>query len=104
MGRRVMKPTEQLTEEHNAIKKMLKIMDDISQNARGYKTLLPQHIHKEDDILYPLADERLSQDTQPRSLEGFAKIEKATIGAGMHEELHKTLRHLKVTYLGQSEE
>src|SRR5512136_1279086 len=35
-----------------------------AENARGYAALLAQHIHKEDHILYPMADARLSPQVQ----------------------------------------
>lgn len=34
----------------------------IIQNARGYCMLLEQHIYKEDNVLYPMAEEALSEE------------------------------------------
>ncbi len=58
----------------------------IIENARGYTELLAQHIPKEDDILYPLADRVLSSSEQKELSEKFESIEKERIGEGKHHE------------------
>jgi len=58
----------------------------IIENARGYTMLLSQHIPKEDEILYPLADKVLRADEQKELLEKFKKIEVERIGEGKHHE------------------
>lgn len=72
----------------------------IAQNARGYIQLLEQHIYKEDNILYPMADKTLTLDKQSQLLEDFEKLERKVIGVGKHEELHNTLSFLQSEYLG----
>jgi hemerythrin-like domain-containing protein len=68
--------------------------------ARGYGELLTGHIFKEDRILYPMADARLSADQQ-ESLEAcFADVEKNIVGEGRHEEFHRLLERLEKAYLG----
>lgn len=68
--------------------------------ARGYGELLTRHIHKEDHILYPMADARLTA-VQQDSLEAcFADVEKNIVGEGKHEEYHRLLDRLEETYLG----
>ncbi|MBN1936776.1 MAG: hemerythrin domain-containing protein [Anaerolineae bacterium] len=49
----------------------------IVENARGYVALLTQHIHKEDNVLYPMADRVLSAEKQAALEEGFAAIRRA---------------------------
>jgi len=71
----------------------------IIENARNYVALLSQHIDKEDNILYPMADMHLSEDQQEELLEGFEKVEREKIGPGRHEEFHKLLDHLQEVYL-----
>jgi hemerythrin-like domain-containing protein len=66
--------------------------------ARGYGELLTGHIFKEDHILYPMADARLTAEQQ-RSLEAcFADVEKTVIGEGKHEEYHRLLERLEAAY------
>jgi len=72
---------------------------EIAKNARNYAALLSRHIEKEDNILYPMADGRLSADQQRELEKGFAKIEKEAIGPGRHEKFHELLHHLEDEFL-----
>jgi hemerythrin-like domain-containing protein len=69
------------------------------ENAKKYTDLLTQHIDKEDNILYPMADMQLSEEMQRELIIQFNKLEQEKIGAGKHEELHELLHHLEETYL-----
>jgi hemerythrin-like domain-containing protein len=75
---------------------------EVAKNARNYASLLSQHIEKEDNILYPMADGRLSAAAQEDLKKGFEKIEKEVIGPGRHEEFHRLLHRLKEEYLKES--
>jgi hemerythrin-like domain-containing protein len=68
-------------------------------NARNYIALLTQHIDKEDNILYPMADMHLSEDQQKELLEGFERVEHEEIGVGEHKDLYRLLGHLQKVYL-----
>jgi hemerythrin-like domain-containing protein len=69
-----------------------------ASGARGYGELLSQHIFKEDHILYPMADARLSPDQQNSLETCFAEIEKNMAGEGKHEEFHRLLERLEKIY------
>lgn len=69
------------------------------ENTKGYVALLRQHIEKEDNVLYPLGDARISEEKQQELLQGFENIEQERVGPGRHEEFHKLLHHLKEIYL-----
>ena len=71
----------------------------IGQNAKDYIELLTDHIDKENNILFAMADDRLSEKAQEELFEGFEKIETARIGTGKHEEFHHLLHHLSDIYL-----
>ena len=71
----------------------------VAENARGYVRLLTQHIDKEDKILYPIADVRLTENQQICLLEGFEKVEEERVGHGKHEEYHRMLDRLSGIYL-----
>lgn len=73
------------------------------QNAKDYITLLNDHIYKEDNVLYPLAENNLSPERQAELSEGFERIEIEKIGAGRHDEFHKLLDQLEETYLKEDE-
>ncbi len=46
----------------------------IINNARAYSQLLVQHIFKEDNILYKMADAHLTEEQQNKLLEDFEKV------------------------------
>lgn len=73
--------------------------NQIVENAQGYIGLLRQHIDKEDNILYFMADEHLSEEAQKKLLKDFEKVETERIGVGVHEKFHKLLHQLKGEYL-----
>lgn len=55
------------------------------QSTRSYTTLLRQHINKEDNILFPLADDVIPMDQHDLVWEGFEHVEHAETGEGVHE-------------------
>lgn len=69
------------------------------RNARNYVTLLSQHIEKEDNILYPIADMHLSDEQQSALAEGFARVERERVGPGRHEAFHRLLDRLEAAYV-----
>ena len=77
-------PTEQMLYEHdlgrNFVKGMLNGLKEnsrikIIENAQGYAQLLQEHIGKEDDILYPMAEENLDEKTKKRLLLKFKEVD-----------------------------
>jgi len=74
-------------------------VSQIVKNAGSYVSLLRDHIEKEDNILYPMADVHLSEETQSQLVEDFERVEIEKIGAGKHEEFHQLLDELKRVYL-----
>jgi hemerythrin-like domain-containing protein len=57
----------------------------VVQNARGYVTLLRQHIYKEDNILFPMADRVIPAAQYDEVWEGFEQVEHEETGEGVHE-------------------
>jgi hemerythrin-like domain-containing protein len=55
------------------------------QNALGYVALLRQHIHKENNILFPMADRVIPLDRQEKVATDFERIEHEETGEGVHE-------------------
>jgi hemerythrin-like domain-containing protein len=58
---------------------------EVIQNARGYAGLLRQHIMKEDNILFPMAEKLLPVSEQERVAQGFDHVEHEETGEGIHE-------------------
>jgi hemerythrin-like domain-containing protein len=74
---------------------------DFTRNARDYISLLDQHIEKENNVLFPLAEKQLSEAKLAELLKGFEKIEADKIGVGKHEEFHKMIDQLESAYLAK---
>ena len=55
------------------------------ENAKRYLRLLREHIQKEDDILFRMADEVIPEDEQKQLLKSFEAHEAEEMGAGVHE-------------------
>lgn len=68
-------------------------------NARRYTALLLNHIDKEDNVLYPVAEARLSPERLAKLADGFEEVEETRIGHGKHEEFHRMIDRLAATYL-----
>jgi hemerythrin-like domain-containing protein len=67
----------------------------IAENARGYVDLLRQHIMKEDNVLFPMADRVLSAADQAELEQRFEQIETERMGPGVHERYHRLLDDLE---------
>lgn len=76
-------PIGQMLHEHDLARGLVKGLSEaiekgdkaeIVKNARDYCELLEEHIFKEDNILYPMADEALKENAQGEIAEKFAKI------------------------------
>ena len=71
----------------------------LTDNARAYIALLNQHIDKENNVLFTLAENNLSDKKQLELREGFEKIETQKIGQGKHEAFHRMIASLEGIYL-----
>jgi hemerythrin-like domain-containing protein len=58
---------------------------EVVQFARAYTRLLHQHIAKEDNVLFPMADRVITADRQPGVAVDFERVEHEETGAGAHE-------------------
>ena len=96
-GRTFVKKMKQAFADYNA--GQAKAISALIENARGYITLLNNHIIKEDTILYVVADQLLTPVQQKDVMEGFKKIEQERIGAGKHAEFHQFIHQLENIYL-----
>lgn len=58
---------------------------EICQNALGYAALLRQHIMKEDNVLFPMAERVIPLAKQAEVAEAFERVEHEETGEGVHE-------------------
>ncbi len=73
-------------------------LDGIITNIKNFNRLLKEHIRKENTILFPRADEIISEEKQIEMEKAFTGIEKEVIGEGVHEQFHQLLEVLKKEY------
>lgn len=67
----------------------------IVENGREYISLLRSHINKENNILFPMADNVLTPEDQERLGKEFERFEAEETGADVHEAMLKLLDDLK---------
>lgn len=82
-------PIDQMLHEHDLGRDYIKKLEEglnknnikeILINARGYAFLLEDHIFKEDNILYPMADQVLSTEKQESIKQEFILVENNKFG------------------------
>ncbi len=78
-------PIDQMLHEHNIGRNFIKKMEEgiyknnpkqVSENCREYCQLLKDHIYKEDNILYPMADEVLGTVKMKELYKKFSEIDR----------------------------
>jgi hemerythrin-like domain-containing protein len=69
--------------------------ETIDRNARGYLDLLRNHIAKENQVLFPMADRTLSAEDQRDLSLAFDRFETQETGAGVHERMIGLLQELR---------
>ncbi|GBD35774.1 Iron-sulfur cluster repair protein YtfE [bacterium HR36] len=65
------------------------------QAALQYARLLREHIWKEDNVLFRLAERLLSENTDADMVERFEEFERDQIGEGTHERYHQLIHDLE---------
>lgn len=86
-GRAHVKTLDKLSKE-----KMSKsTKDGLIKSSRAYVDLLTKHIQKEDNVLYPLANQILDKADQAELEKGFEEVEEKVMGPGVHERYHRMI-------------
>ena len=71
----------------------------VLKSTREYCTLLTNHIQKENNVLFPMAEGRIGEEEDARLVAAFEALERERIGPGKHEAFHKMLSRLEGAYL-----
>jgi len=69
------------------------------ENALTYRELLDQHIYKEDNILYQIAEIHIPGERLHKMVDEFEEAEKVKVGEEVHQKMHDLLHHLIEKYL-----
>lgn len=72
----------------------------VMQHALNYVTLLKQHITKEDNVLFPMADQVIPTFKHAQIYEDFDHIEYEETGEGIHEKYLQLALRLEKEMLG----
>ncbi|NIM05302.1 MAG: hemerythrin [Armatimonadetes bacterium] len=64
------------------------------ENARAYVDLLRRHIQKEDNILFPMGEQVLTEKDDRQLTEAFETFEREEMGEGVHEKYHQWAHEL----------
>jgi hemerythrin-like domain-containing protein len=93
-GRAHVKSLDKLSKE-----KMSKTTrEGLIKSSRAYVDLLSKHIQKEDNVLYPLANQILDKEDQKELEKGFEEVEEKVMGPGVHERYHKMIEQWEQKY------
>lgn len=71
-----------------------KALATIAKNLADYAVLLRMHIDKEDNILYVMADDLLSDTDQEELSRAFERVEAEEMEPGTHEKYHQLAHEL----------
>lgn len=94
-------PTGVMIMEHEQGRGYVRAMaagTDFAVNGMNYVALLRQHISKEDECLYPMANERLTPEQQKALDAGFRRVDEEKIGPARIAELLGLLERLEKEY------
>ena len=78
-----------------------KSVPKIIETTNGYIKLMTQHINKENNTLFPLADARLSKEDQERLVNEFDALEQKVMNQDKEEEFFVSLARLRDIYLSR---
>ncbi len=93
-------PVGVMLQEHEEGRAFLRAMttgDDrkVAEAIRGYTALLRAHIDKENEILFPLAEQVLPEEQMEKLGRAFEAVEAAVAGPGVHDRLMAELTKLE---------
>jgi hemerythrin-like domain-containing protein len=75
-------------------KDLIRLIEHIAE----YTVFIRNHIAKENNVLFPLADKILTRDDQDEMFENFEIHEEDVVGHGVHEQLHQMIDQWLITY------
>lgn len=100
-------PIGVMLQEHIIVRNLVKTMrQDIEakdlvnliEHVNDYSGFVRNHIAKENNVLFPMADKILSDSDQNEMAENFEIHEEDVVGHGIHEQLHQMIDQWLITY------
>ncbi len=98
-------PISVMLSEHNQGRALVRAMFEeleketpnrsaLAAHLESFAALLEAHIGKEDNVLFPMADQILTDEDQTRLEAEFERVEAEEIGEGVHEQYHQLAHEL----------
>jgi len=72
----------------------------LADSLTNYVVVIKNHIQREEEIIFPIANEVLSSEKQNEITQRFEDIEQKNISHGFFDHFNKLLKKLKVKYPG----
>lgn len=93
-------PVGVMLHEHETGRGLLRVMAEgadreVAEAIRAYGSLLRAHISKENEILFPIAEQVLAEEEQRAIVQAFDALEQVVVGPGIHEQLLAKLAELE---------
>lgn len=73
-------------------------LQEIRGDAEAYRDLLRAHIEKEEQVLFPMADQVVTAEEAEQVRARFEAVERDQVGPGQHIAYHAMLDRLRKTY------
>ena len=68
---------------------------ELAAHVRGYVALLRDHIAREDEMLFPMADDLIPVDRHRTLLEAYARIDRDDVGVAARERFLETVARIE---------
>jgi len=100
-------PIGVMLQEHingrNMVKEMRTCVDQkdlirLIQHIGEYSAFIRNHIAKENNLIFPMADKYLSPEEQDEMFENFEIFEEDVVGHGVHQQLHDMIDQWLIEY------
>jgi len=100
-------PIGVMLQEHingrNMVKEMRTTVDQkdlirLIQHIGEYSVFIRNHIAKENNLIFPMADKYLSAEEQEEMAENFEIFEEEVVGHGVHQQLHDMIDTWLIEY------
>jgi len=72
--------------------------DMLAESMTNYVQLIKNHMQKEEEIIFPFAEQELSHDKQVELAKEFERIEENIVHHDFHDHYHKLLEKLQSKY------
>jgi hemerythrin-like domain-containing protein len=92
-GRRRVRAIEEALELNTATNRRESIAT-VNENLQAYIAMLRKHVLRENEVLYPMADQLFTAQDEEELIQAFDQVEADEMGEGTHEKYHQMAHDL----------